>query len=263
MIKVVIFAPHSYCVSTERDCDRRAKASADALYTALLRNGVPANDITYITHEVIRENHDLNRFPSRNVEPRQRLREVVMNFYNDSNVQRIYLFEMHSFPEGWEIGIEGKKIVVLNYPTNELVGSLLVDYIGGNSKGIYLYNGTETIDIQVEFSPGRKKIAAFLIEFNETDILNQSESDYFIDRIAKFAHEDIVSKHIAKNFPDGNFGNLPEDVVELNTFINRNKVNILLAIICILILIILSLIPSTLLLKLSLGAFITTLFIKF
>jgi hypothetical protein len=192
-IRVVVFSPHSHCVSRRRDCDKRAYTSTEKIYQRLIANGIDPAHITHIKHNTLRSDHDLNRFPSRGTEPRKQLREAIYKLYDDETVDRIYLLEMHSFPSGWEIPISGRNIVILNRPKNLEVGRALVDYLGGPAEGVELHPGTERCDIQTEFTPGRDIIVPFLIEISEdTTKFLEADLDDKLDQIAQFVARDIA-----------------------------------------------------------------------
>jgi hypothetical protein len=247
MIKVVLFSPHSHCEAWNgdphtRDCDIRAKTSAEKLYAKLLSAGVASSNITYIKHNTLRSNYDLNRFPSRNTQPRKELRDAILELYDDNDVERIYLLEVHSFPEGWEVPIHGKKIVILNRPENAEIGKCLVDSMGGNSEGVYLYLGTEKCDIQAEFTPGRDVIVPYLIEINEnSDIFPDSELDKKLTQIANFVAHDLAADTVENTLISENVVStsiIPEFIT------NRSHAIIVAIIILILVIIVLLMFES-------------------
>ena len=67
-----------------------------------------------------------------------------MEYYANTEVRRIWILEIHSFPDGWEIKSAQKNIVILNTKNNLQNGKSLAGYLGGERNGVYLYEGTKT-----------------------------------------------------------------------------------------------------------------------
>lgn len=223
MIKVIIFAPHSHCVSKERDCDTLAKKAADLLYALLQK--IPTLSVEYIKHEISREDADLNRFHSRLEEPRNKLRETILNHYNNPDIERIYLMEMHSFPYNWTdlMRIHAghapiadstnnsptnnhtpTDLIILNKPENNNAANLLAASVGAA-----VYTGTDTTDIQSEFTPGRDKIVPYLLEFSEK--LTDGKLNAKVEKIANFIAADGAAS-IHEN-PSEDIKNLIDEIV--------------------------------------------------
>lgn len=184
MSAYVIFSPHSHCTKDGiRNCDIRAGNAAQLMYDKLIKNGVTTEKISWVKHNILRSDYDLNRFPSRDVEARRELRSTVMKLYNDKDIKRIYLLEIHSFPYGWESDVQ--KIAIINREETYVNGILLAEELGGRKNGIYAFLGTEHIDIQNEYAAGRDKIIPFMIEVHEShDKISDIELDKNFNIIA-------------------------------------------------------------------------------
>lgn len=178
---VDITAPHAFCDESnpERNCDRVARAAADALHQALIQRGITSHEMSAHT---LRSDCDLNRDVCYNHPFRIQVRNHVES---DPGVR--VLIDVHSFPPQDPSWGSLEVVVLDDYSTRmrSLAAGIYTALVDGGADVIQAQGVTNSI--QDEFNRGG--IQSTLIEFNE-GLSNQ--------RLFELC--EIIADHLARFF---------------------------------------------------------------
>jgi hypothetical protein len=179
--KILIIAPHSYCVTTpnHRDCDSRAGEIAEELVTVAKNANY---DVKLIKSDTLRSNHDYNRHESVNTPWRQNVR----NYIESNSDSPIIIYETHSFPPIGTEFADGSQMALLAIDEYYNGTKKMHDYLTKDA-GIKVHNAinrTRVNNLMLDTTKYSNIKHHYLLEFNEdSDILSQSDSRYAVLKI--------------------------------------------------------------------------------
>ena len=159
---LVVAAPHSKCISRERDCDLVAKQVTESLIKKARAAGIKTIGCMANKPRIYVDN---NRKGSESSDFRKDLHEVLR--------QDGLFIEVHSHPNVKRFN--GKKMTIFNLPRNKDVGRKLFNFLKLNGFYVGIEPGEPVMDIQQNYK-------GLMLEFNETSTID----DKLLDKIIEF-----------------------------------------------------------------------------